>query len=686
MRSSNADERLRGIERAAATHTPEAFSLLERATKAGLSGAALDPRMPPDGTARSDPRALLAAVQGLASWDTERSRAALLAVVGAPADFVGTRAPAPESTDPAADEAEGAERVKLAREEAAVALAASGGELTLEALVAIARSGGAGQAAALEALAIHPPAPPLALGGVVLTTAPLIALAARIADLRSLDPILGAVHASDPTLRAAVILALGSAGDTRALEIARTASHDPDPRVRLAAGEALVRLEAPDAATTVEALIADDATVLEALALARDAQGEGVTKAAAARAVASADGDVRVASIDALARQASPTAVEALVAFLADARLQSDAASALARSPSPAALGALDAIAGKLSVGATSEGDRTGALRRLVGRAYFVRRFLRGDRNPRLDALLESLAASADPRDRSVGVQALVTFGERALEGALRDADPRVRRASALGAVGAMSVLQAWDSRTGAALLARAAIESDEPTRRVLAVGLSDGDADEAVPSSKLLERAGAGGPDAPLATFALARRRDDRLTQRVDELLGSHDPLVRAHAARGLGDNPAPDAAGRLVRACAWEGDASVRRAIVRALARRAAGAADASMAVRGLWALAARLDPDAETRAIATAALAGSFRSVDRAGGIREIAWVRLVPADGATMPRDETARIEQNDALAIPIAFDDEGYALVPGVLPGDALLRLAPRLPAYTAPAP
>jgi hypothetical protein len=33
--------------------------------------------------------------------------------------------------------------------------------------------------------------------------------------------------------------------------------------------------------------------------------------------------------------------------------------------------------------------------------------------------------------------------------------------------------------------------------------------------------------------------------------------------------------------------------------------------------------------------------------------------------------------------PIVFDEDGYALVPGMPPGDADLRLAPRLPSFDA---
>jgi hypothetical protein len=674
MRSGEADDRLRGIARAASVRTTEALALLERAARA-RSGEALDPRMPPDGVARADPRALLTVVRALADWNNDRARAALLAIVSAPTDQFATRVASTASLDPAADDAEGADRITLARQEAAIAVADSGGELALEALVATARSGGAGQAAALEALSIHPPASPIALGGVALTTPQVVALAIRIGDLRSLDPILGIVGASDPALRAAAITALGEAGDTRAVEIARMAVHDPDPRVRLASGNALVRLGASDAERTVEALIADDATALDALALGRIVQGEGVTKSAAARAVASSDPDMRAAAVATLGHQASASAVRALLVLTADPLLQGDAAYALARSPSPRALGAIEELA---SAGAAEGGLATSAqpLRRLVARAYFARRFLRGDRSARLDALIDALATSLDPRDRAVGMEALVALGERSVGEALVDGDARVRRAGAMGAMGR------WDTRTAAQLLARAVIESDEPTRGLLALGLMDKDAGYAAPTSALAERATAGGPDAPLAAFALAVRDEGRLEERVDALLTAHDPVLRAHVARGLAPSRAPDATGRLCGAYTWEADKTVRRAIIAALSVRSA-----SPERQRVLELAARLDPDRQTRA--TAATALSPRSVDgraNAAQVPEIAWIRLVAAPGATRPPDSAALLARSDGLAVPIVFDDDGYALVPGVPPGEAQLRLAPALPAYSAQGP
>ncbi|MDP9001648.1 MAG: hypothetical protein M3O46_16235, partial [Myxococcota bacterium] len=69
-----------------------------------------------------------------------------------------------------------------------------------------------------------------------------------------------------------------------------------------------------------------------------------------------------------------------------------------------------------------------------------------------------------------------------------------------------------------------------------------------------------------------------------------------------------------------------------------------------------------------------------------VSEVAWLRLTPAPGATVPRDMTAALVGSDGIARPIAFDDDGYALVPGMPPGEARLRLAPRLPPYEAPPP
>lgn len=660
LRSTDMDERLRGLERAAATRTPEGLALLERASGAGLPGG-FDPRAPVDGVARQDPRALLVVVRGLASWiDREPARAALENLLRESSQAFTTRT-AGSGHDPAADEAENVARVLLARQEAAMALAQSGVTTAVEGLLAAARSVGPGQSAALDALALNPPVTPV-LGGVALTTPGMVALAAELGDLRSLGAILGAMHTSDPALRAAAIAGLGVMGDARALDVAHEAAKDKDPRVRVAGAEALARLGAADAAQAVEALMTDDATARDGLRLAQEVRSEGVTKAAAARAVASADPELRTLALVALGRQVSPAAVNALVTLAGDVRLAGDAMDALARSPCSTAMAAIEAMA---AVPAT---------RRLAARAYFVRRTVRGERSPRGDGLLAALAASKDGADRALGIEALVALRERPLAAALVDPDPRVRRAAAMGSIAL--------GDTGATktdlLTARLAVEPDETTRQVLAVGLLDGDSGGVVPTTTLLDHAQAGGPDAPLAALALARRADEELAPKVDALLASRDPVMRAHVARGLAASNAPDAVGRLARAYTWEGVGEVRRALIEALAARSEEE-QASPSSRDTLELASHLEPDRVTRALARRTLAGREHTGRSPG--REVAWLRVIPADGAVLPREVTGALIDAGGVALPVVFDEDGYALVPGLSPGDSRLRLAPRLPAY-----
>jgi hypothetical protein len=62
-------------------------------------------------------------------------------------------------------------------------------------------------------------------------------------------------------------------------------------------------------------------------------------------------------------------------------------------------------------------------------------------------------------------------------------------------------------------------------------------------------------------------------------------------------------------------------------------------------------------------------------------EVVWLRVTAENGAPPPPGDpyVGSLVRSDGLAVPLAFDDEGYVLVPGVPPGDARLILAPRLP-------
>jgi HEAT repeats len=231
-------------------------------------------------------------------------------------------------------------------------------------------------------------------------------------------------------------------------------------------------------------------------------------------------------------------------------------------------------------------------------------------------------------------------------------------------------------------LIARLDAEKDDATRQVLAIGLLDAGAASGVSTSALAVRAEAGGADAPLAVLELARRADSGAANAA-AFLASPDPLLRAHAAAGLGASASRDATGRLAHAYVGEVIVAVRRAIVTALVERGAQDALAPSHVETLeWA--ANLDPDGTVR---IAAKQGLERTrAPSAGSVHEVAWIHLIAAEGATLPTPVTGALVGSDGLARPIAFDEEGYALVAGVPPGPALLRLAPGIQSYKGAQP
>src|SRR5215472_14223698 len=284
VRSSNPEDRLRGLERAAADASSEAVGLLVRA---------LDPL----GAARTDSRALLAVARGLALHASEPdARIALEGIVHSPPTASRTR----EATSPSADDPNQAARVELARSTAAFALASSSDPRALDAIVAVLRGGGAGQSFAADALAAAPPGRHSPLGPPGLLGPAVVQLTARLSDLRTLDAVRAAARLTDVPTRAAALRALAQVGDTRAAPLARASVADPEPQVRIAAAEALVALGAPEGARAVQSLLEQGATALEGARLAETVQDEGVVRALAARAAASRDTAQRVAAVSAL--------------------------------------------------------------------------------------------------------------------------------------------------------------------------------------------------------------------------------------------------------------------------------------------------------------------------------------------------------------------------------------------------
>src|SRR5262245_34534076 len=131
IRSSDSDERIRGIERAASIGTPEAVALLVESLERSAQ-------------IKADTSALLVMARGLSRFaDQERARAGLLTIVATGNPGIAGRLPTnrPLSSAGALEDGDPLARAELARQVAAIALARSGGDRALEALYGTARGG-----------------------------------------------------------------------------------------------------------------------------------------------------------------------------------------------------------------------------------------------------------------------------------------------------------------------------------------------------------------------------------------------------------------------------------------------------------------------------------------------------------------------------------------------------------------
>jgi HEAT repeat protein len=637
---SAADETLRGIDRAVGLGTEDGVSLLVH-----LLGDR-------HGLARSDARVLLAATRALAPFAAQRAVARTLteAVLNA-----GTTKPDQrEEARSIPFDGDRAGRVDLARRTAALALARVRDAHATEVLIAAARGGGTGQRVARAALLAFPP---------VATTAPVVLtpnalrLSIDLVDLRGEDTTLEASRSLDAAVRALALRGAGVLGDARALPRAEEAKHDGDALVREAATAALVDLGAPDAAGAVRALIEDDATAGDGIALSERVMSEEVVGALAARVRVSSDGSLRSSAIVALGRQDGASALAALRELMTDPVLAGDAGEAVARSRDP---GAWQVISDTLARSPS---------RRLGARMAALRGRVSGGVPVSVLASLRSLSRAPDPANRAAGVSALVLLGSDSPADGLADVDPRVRQAAAMACDPA-------DPPCARALLRQLVREGDPLTRRVLMAGLAAEGEPVTVTTTVLRAHARDGGIDAPISTLALARRGADEDRDVVLHALASGDPLVRAHAARGLASSTQAWAAERLANAYELEVDIGARHAIVDALSTRVTDDAIPSRA-RALD-RAARLDPDAAIRTVAERALRGL--PPPRPSSRPDAVWLRVMDATGAPPGAQTSATLLRADGLAVPVVFDGDGYALVPAPT-GPARLSLAPQVRAY-----
>jgi HEAT repeat protein len=640
LESADPNARLRGIARAVAVGAPEAVEKLRAMGENAASG-------------RNDSREAIALVRALANFSDQAAvRVVLAKFVDAPSLSGGF--PVLGRGGALNDDTDSSMRFELARETAARVLARSG--QTIELTDALSgKHGAAAVEAARNALSSVPLPPSFALPNAAFSRVSAIELMGEIGDTRAEAALRISAQSKETAVRAAAIEALAQLTDDSSLSIARDALADKSPRVRVAGAHALAVLGSPERFKAVKALIDDDVTVDSGIELAEETQNADITKSLAQRLATSSSTDQKRNIIAALGRADSIDALKVLAAFVKDDDVGSDAARALAASPNADAIRIIEKMIADKS------------LLKLGVRAYVVRRAERNETSSIADAAIEALSKSKDADDRALGIFAQLISGHGNLEEALADKDARVRRAAELATLDP----QYHDHRK--IMLDRLPNEKDDGVRQLAFIALLDRDARGRVPTLELVDRATSGGVDAPLATLTRATRKTENADEGVSSALTANDPTIRAHAALGLGSSAAPDATGMLAAAYAYEADASVRRAII--LAMTGALPLDSVSRLSTLR-LAANLDPDRPTRMIAARAL----QSLAPLSPSRtQIAWIHLNVEKDGKMPSGMLGAVLRSDGIAVPVAFDDDGFALVPGMPLGPARLVLAPRLP-------
>jgi cellulose synthase operon protein C len=666
LASDDEATRIRGIERLGAIGTPEAIDALVEALEQGQA------------VGRSA-RARLTAVRVLAPHAKRDSVRQLLVR---------------EMTESGADARGVSPLSGIIRATAALSLAKSGEKKDMGALVSALLQGGASGEAASRALRAYPPASiePF-LEGRKRLTPPIATFLGELGDLRAVERLRAMLEEADQGNKVIAAVALAKLGDETPLPLAREWLKKTEPRLRRAAAEVLLALDAPEAGSAVAALIGSETTTLDGLRLAALAPSPDMA-AALAGSLPTLSEQNRPRAIAALGRAGGPRAIQELTALLGKPDTATQAAFALATLPGDDARTALE------TASAGAKGD---AARRLLLRAGIVRALALRDAPKGLTDALEGLRRAKDPVDRAVAAFGLVALGARSAEDVLGEcfhdgaaSGPKPRAPAEPSPAQACDAAVVAGAARGAlargarqiepfqALLAKAAADPKGADAAVAAgvallVHPDGGDISTAV----LAGWAEAGGPLAPLAARALPSRDSEALRGRIARLLDGSDPVVRAHVALGLGADPEADSVSLLTEAYRFEDDAAVRVAIVRALAHRTEVQRTATLT------LARDLDPDDRVRAIARSALEGRAPDDrptvdDRGLGPRgQVAWVAIVANDAAEAKAaagpPPLARLVRGDGIAVPVVADPDGVLLVPGLPPGASSLLLAPTLP-------
>ena len=541
----------------------------------------------------------------------------------------------------------------LARDQAAMALAATSNTRAVEQLVLTIIDGGPGAERAAVALAAHPPRniEPL-LRPPSLESPVVVELLGRLGDMRAIPKLRRVLAKGDLKAKVAASIALATLGDASGTKLARDwlSQAGSTHAVRVGAARTLTLVRDPLAPRAIAVLLADPVTRDTGLELAEAAPTPQLAPSLAGLLTISR-GPQRVRVLAALARAGGPLAVKTLAALVKSPKLDADAAYALSQCRHPTTSGVL------------AELLRDPKTRRLAVRASLIRLFEGAETPDGLSEVLASMAASRDDTDRSIGVFGRVIAQDAELVDYVQSKD-------------AVTVLAACRASLGLPPAARGpCIErlrsTNDPTlREGLAGALSDVVTPRGVSTTTLLSLAEAAQASGPVFGRALGPRDAPMFRTRIEGLLRSGDPDMRAQVGIGLGQSPEPSAASLLVEAYAFEPDPWVRRALVLGLAARQ------SEVGRSWLELAARLDSDEQVRSLARLALAGRQLVAPASGN--QVLWLRLSSTSDQTAGPRAVRLISSNGFATVAVTAPD-GQALIPGLTPGAARVRVAASAP-------
>ncbi len=613
LRSRRLDDQLRAIQRLASQNDYAAIQILVQAF-------ADNPALP------VDPHVRIEAVRAFAPFASRDPVRAWLVTWTTASSPTGHSGPL----------------LDLAADQAALALAASANSRAVEQLVLAVAEGGSTADRAASALLAHPPPnlEPL-LHPQSLESPRVVDLLGRLGDLRVVPQLRKLLDKADLDVRVAAAVALARLGDASGVKLARDwiAQDGSTHALRVGAARTLTLSRDPLAPRAIAILLADPATRAEGLDLAEHAPTPQLSPTLAGL-LTIAQGQDRVRILAALARCGGPLAARTL-----EPRLHAsdhDAAFALAHCRAPEAA---DMLARALTNPKT---------RRMAARASLIRQAEFGSEVEGLAEALDALTNSADAADRFVGIFGLVLTGRTTVESHVGSRDPL----AVLAACGAAVALPASHREPCARQLAAT---TDPVVRDGLSASLLGMASHTAVSTSTLLDWAESPRVSAPIFARLLGPRDSDSYRSRIERLLSSGDPDVRAQLAIGLGSSPRPSAAALLAQAYAFEPDANVRRAIVVGLSAK-------NSTIGRVWLdRAARLDPDPLARSLARR---GPLASDGRGD---QMLWLRLSTTQ-APAPGAYPVRITLPNGSSTVVVTAPDGQALVPALPPGLVGLRV------------